>query len=176
MSEHLSQNRLEKEKLIKEINDEIKDSSIIVVNQQTGLNADQTRSLRVAMRTGGVGLKIAKNTLIKHVIANGPFSALEKFLQGPTVLAFSKDPISAAKVSSEFAKKNDKFTVVGAVMNGELMEAQQVKVLASLPSLDELRAKIIGLVQAPATKIAGVLQAPAGQLARVMSARSKQGA
>ncbi|MCL2473423.1 MAG: 50S ribosomal protein L10 [Alphaproteobacteria bacterium] len=175
MSE-LSENRLEKEKLVKEIGDEIKDASIIVVNQQMGLNADQTRSLRVAMRAEGVGLKIAKNTLIKRVIEKGPFSALEKFLQGPTVLAFSKDPVAAAKVSAEFSKKNESFKVVGAVMNGELMEAQQVKMLASLPSLDQLRAKIIGLVQAPATKIAGVLQAPAGQLARVMSARSKQGA
>ncbi len=176
MNEHNSPNRVAKEKLIAEIGDEIKDAKIIVVTKQLGLNADQTRNLRVALRKEGVGLKVAKNKLVKHVIEKTAFAPLEKFLHGPTALAYSKDPIAAAKASVEFAKKNDKFKVIGGIMDGEIIEEAQIKVLAALPSMDELRAKLIGLLQAPATKIACVLQAPAGQLARVLSARSKQAA
>lgn len=174
MTAHTSPNRAAKEKLISEIDAEIKDSEIIVVTQQLGLNAAQTRDLRVALRKEGVGLKVAKNKLVKHVLEGGKFAALEKFLHGPTALAYSKDPIAAAKASVEFAKKNDKFKIVGGIMNGEVLEEAQVKVLASLPSLDQLRAKIIGLLQAPATKIACVLQAPGGQVARCLSARGRQ--
>jgi large subunit ribosomal protein L10 len=174
MTEHLSPNRKAKEELISEIDTDIKDSEIIVVTQQLGLNADQTRNLRVAMRKEGVSLKVAKNTLVKHVIKDTKFAPLEKFLHGPTVLAYSKDVVSAAKASAEFAKKNDKFKILGGVMNGEVLEENQIKFLASLPSLDQLRAKIVGLLQAPATKIACVLSAPGGQVARVLSARGRQ--
>jgi len=174
MTAHVSTNRLAKEKLISEIDEEIKHSEIIVVNQQLGLNADQTRQLRVTMRNEGVGLKVAKNKLVKHVIEGTKFAALEQFLHGPTALAYSKDPVAAAKASVEFAKKNDKFKIVGAIMGDKVLAEAQVKALASLPSLDQLRGKIVGLLQAPATKIAGVLQAPAGQLARVLSARGRQ--
>ncbi len=174
MTEHISPNRQAKEDLIAEINADIKDSEIIVVAQQLGLNADQTRNLRVAMRKEGVNLKVAKNTLVRHVIEGTKFAALEKFLQGPTALAYSKDVVAAAKASVEFSKKNDKFKIVGGVMNGEVLEEAQIKFLASLPSLDQLRAKIVGLLQAPATKIACVLSAPAGQVARVLSARGRQ--
>jgi large subunit ribosomal protein L10 len=176
MTEHKSPNRVAKEKLITKIDAEIKNSEIIVVNQQLGLDAGQTRNLRVAMRKEGVGLKIAKNKMVKHVIEGSKFAVLEKFLHGPTALAYSKDPVAAAKASVEFAKKNEKFKVIGGVMNGELLEEAQVRVLASLPSLDQLRAKIVGLLQAPATKIACVLQAPGGQVARVLSARGRQAA
>lgn len=169
-----SPNRLAKEQLVSEIDAEIKNSELIVVSQQLGLNADQTRALRVAMRKEGVGMKVAKNKLVKHVIEGTKLASLEKFLHGPTVLAYSKDPIAAAKVSVEFAKKNNKFKVVGGIMGDKVMEEDQIKMLASLPSLDQLRSKLIGLLQAPATKVAGILQAPAGQLARVLSARSRQ--
>ena len=169
-----SPNRLAKEKLIAAIDEDIKESQLIVVNHQLGLNADQTRSLRIEMRKNGVGLKVAKNKLVKHVIEGSKFAALEKFLHGPTALAYSKDPIAAAKASVEFSKKNDKFKVVGGLMGDKVLEEAEIKVLAALPSLDQLRAKLLGLLQAPATKIAGVLQAPAGQLARVLSARSRQ--
>jgi large subunit ribosomal protein L10 len=170
----LSPNRLGKEERVGSLSEEIKDSGLIVVVQQLGLNADQTRSLRVEMLKNSVGLKVEKNKLVKHAIKGTKFSALEKFLHGPTALAYSKDPIAAAKASVDFAKKNDKFKVIGAVMGDQLLEEAQVKALAALPSLDQLRAKFLGLLQAPATKIAGVLQAPAGQLARVLSARSRQ--
>jgi large subunit ribosomal protein L10 len=176
MTAHKSPNRLVKEKKISAIDADIKESGIIVVNQQLGLNADQTRNLRVAMRKEGVGLKVAKNKLVKHVIEKGKFAKLEKFLHGPTALAYSKDVVAAAKASVEFAKKNDKFKVIGGIMNGEILEEAQIRMLASLPSLDQLRAKLAGLLQAPATKIACILQAPAGQVARVLSARGRQSA
>lgn len=171
---HESPNRLIKGKKITAIDAEIKDSEIIIVNQQLGLNADQTRALRVAMRKEGVGLKVAKNKLVKHVIEKGKFAALEKFLHGPTALAYSKDVVAAAKASVAFAKKNEKFKVIGGIMNGEVIDEAKIRVLASLPSLDQLRGKIVGLLQAPATKIACVLQAPAGQVARVLAARGRQ--
>ncbi len=174
MTTHTSPNRKEKEKLISQIDEEIKDSQIIVVTKQTGLNAAETRDLRVALRKEGVGLKVAKNKLVKHAIEKGPFAAIETFLRGPTALAYSKDPVAAAKASVAFAKKNDKFKVVGGIMNGEVLDEAKIKVLASLPSLDELRAKIVGLLQAPATKIARVLQEPGAQVARVLSVRGRQ--
>ena len=171
-----SPNRLAKEKRVGSLDEEIKDSGLIVVAHQLGLNADQTRNLRIEMLKNAVGCKVEKNKLIKHTIKGTKFAALEKFLHGPTVLAYSKDPIAAAKASVEFSKKNDKFKVIGAVMGDQLLEEAQVKALATLPSLDQLRAKLLGLLQAPATKIACVLQAPAGQLARVLSARGRQDA
>lgn len=169
-----SANRLAKEKMIVELADELKGAEIIVVTQQSGLNADETRQLRVEMRKENVGLKIGKNTIIKHAIKGTRVEGLEKFLHGPTALAYSKDPIAAARVAVAFAKKNDKFKVIGATMGDKVLDESQTKMLASLPSLDQLRATIIGLLQAPATKIAGILQAPAGQLARVISARGRQ--
>jgi large subunit ribosomal protein L10 len=169
-----SPNRVGKEKLVATMSDELKDGHLVVVIQQLGLNADETLDLRRKLRAAGVGLKVGKNTLVKHAIKGTKIAALEKFLHGPTALAFSKDPVAAAKVTVEFAKKNEKLKIIAAAMGDQLLDANQTKTLASLPSLDELRGKLIGLILAPATKIAGILQAPAGQLARVMSARGKQ--
>jgi large subunit ribosomal protein L10 len=170
----LSANRLAKEKLVQEVGGEIKDAELVVVTHQLGLNADETLDLRRKLRAAGVGLKVGKNTLVKHAIKGTRIAALEKFLHGPTALAYSKDPIAAAKVTAEFAKKNEKLKLIAAVMGGNLLDEAQTKALAALPSLDELRARIVGLLVAPATKIACVLQAPAGQLARVMAARGRQ--
>ena len=169
-----SPNRVAKEKRVTAFDEEIKDSGLIVVTHQLGLNADQTRSLRVEMRKNGVGLKVEKNKLMKHAIKDTKFAALDRFLTGPTALAYSKDPVAAAKSAVDFAKKNDKFKIVGGVMGDQVLEEAQIRVLAALPSLNQLRAKLVGLLQAPATKIAGILQAPAGQLARVVSARGRQ--
>jgi large subunit ribosomal protein L10 len=174
MTKHHSPNRVAKEQRVTAFDEEIKASGLVVVTHQFGLNADQTRSLRVEMRKNGVGLKVEKNKLIKHAIKGTRFEALDKFLTGPTALAYSRDPIAAAKSAVDFSKKNDKFKIVGGVMGDQVLEAAQVVALAALPSLDQLRAKLVGLLQAPATKIAGILQAPAGQLARVLSARSRQ--
>lgn len=172
---HLSANRVEKEKAVTAVTGDVQDASIVVVTQQVGLNADETRQLRVQFHKENVGYKVGKNTLVKIAIKGTKLAGLEKLLRGPTALAYSKDPVAAAKVAVEFAKKNDKLKIVGAAMGDQILDEAQTKALASLPSLDQLRGKIIGLLQAPATKIAGVLQAPAGQLARVMAAKAKQG-
>ena len=138
------------------------------------MNADETRKLRVQTHAANVGLKVGKNTLVKHAVQGTKFEGISAFLGGPTALAFSKDPISAAKVVVEFAKKNDKLKILGATMGDKVLDAMQTKALASLPSLNELRGKIVGLLQAPATKIACIMVAPAGQLARVISAKSRK--
>jgi large subunit ribosomal protein L10 len=169
-----SPNRTGKERLVEAFGAEVKDAELVVVTQQLGLDADQTRNLRVAFHKENVGFKVGKNTLIRLAIKGTKLAGLEKFLHGPTALAFSKDPVAAAKVAADFAKKNDKLKIVGAVMGEQILDEAQTKALASLPSLDQLRGKIIGLLQAPATKIAGVLQAPAGQLARVIAAKAKK--
>ena len=172
----MSSNRLAKQKLIDVLGSEVKDVEGLVVLQQNGLNADQTLALRRLMRAAGVTMKVGKNTLIKRAIKDTKLAGLEQFLKGPTALAFSKDPIAAAKVAAEFAKKNDKLKIIGAALGDQILDAKAAMALALLTSLNELRGKLVGLLVAPATKIAGVLQAPAGQLARVMSARSKQAA
>jgi large subunit ribosomal protein L10 len=170
-----SANRAEKVKEVTTIGGDVMDAGIVVVTQQFGLNAEETRQLRVQFHKANVGWKVGKNTLVKLALKGTKLAGLDKMLRGPTALAYSKDPIAAAKVAVEFAKKNDKLKIVGAAMGDQILSEDETKTLASLPSLDQLRGKIIGLLQAPATKIAGILQAPAGQLARVLSAKSKQG-
>ncbi len=172
----MSQNRLAKQTLIDAFGTDIKDAGLIVVVQQSGLDADQTLALRRSMRAESVGLKVVKNTLLKRLFKGTKLEGLSEYLKGPTAIAYSADPVAAAKVAAAFAKKNDKFQILAAAMGEQILDKQGAMALASLPSLDELRGKIVGLLVAPATKIAGVLQAPAGQLARVMSARSKQAA
>jgi large subunit ribosomal protein L10 len=172
----MSTNRAAKQKLVDALGAGIKDANLLVVLQQLGLNADETLDLRRKMRAAGVTMKVGKNTLIKRAIKDTKAEGLSDFLTGPTVMAFSKDPVAAAKIAAEFAKKNDRLKLVGALMGEQLLDAKGAMALATLPSLDELRGKLVGLLVAPATKIAGVLQAPAGQLARVMAARSKQAA
>jgi len=172
---HISDNRKGKEKKVAALKD-VAEAQLVVVVESKGLNADQTLALRRAMRAAGVTMKVEKNTLVKRAIKNTVLEGLDPFMKGPTALAYSKDPVAAAKVAAEFAKKSDKFKILGASMGGQILDAKGAMALATLPSLDELRGKIVGLLLAPATKIAGVLQAPAGQLARVVSAHSKQAA
>jgi large subunit ribosomal protein L10 len=172
----MSIKREAKQKLIEALGAEVKDANLLVVVQQLGLNADQTLDLRRKMRAAGVKLKVGKNTLIKRAIKDTKIAALEKFLKGPTAIAYSKDPVAAAKVAAEFSKKNDKLQIIGAIMGDQLLDAKATQALATLPSLDELRGKMVGLLVAPATKIACILKAPAGQLARVIAAHSKKAA
>jgi large subunit ribosomal protein L10 len=172
----ISANRKAKQNLVDALGAEIKDMGLLVVLQQNGLNADETLDLRRKMRAAGVTMKVGKNTLVKRAIKGSKIEGLAQFLKGPTALAFSKDPVAAAKIAAEFAKKNDKLKLIGAMMGDQLLDAKGAMALATLPSLDELRGKLVGLLVAPATKIACVLQAPAGQLARVMAARANQAA
>ncbi|MCB2107444.1 MAG: 50S ribosomal protein L10 [Rhodobacteraceae bacterium] len=167
-------NREQKQELITSLNALLAQQSFIAVTQNKGLTVAEAQSLRKQMRDAGAGFKVAKNRLARLALAGTKFEGLSDMLKGPTGIAFSKDPVAAAKVCAKFAKDNEKLIIVGGSLDGQTMDAAGVQTLASLPSLNELRGKIIGLIQAPATKIAGVLQAPAGQLARVFSARAKQ--
>lgn len=162
--------RLEKKEFVASLQTALNDSSLVVVTQQTGLTVGQSSSLRRKMREEGAHFKVAKNTLVRIAVQGTPCEELASHMKGPTGLAYSQDPVAAARVTVEFAKGNDKFDVVCGMMQGKFLDKNAIKALAALPSLDVLRGKLVGLLQAPATKVAGVVQAPAGQLARVFSA------
>ena len=163
-------NRSEKAEAIVELNQIFKDASLLVVTRQSGLTVQEVTDLRRKVRAAGASYKVAKNRLTLRALEGTPFTALGPLFKGPTAIAYSKDPVAAAKVVSAFAKDNEKLTIVGGALGENTLDVAGVQALATLPSLDALRAKILGLLQAPATKIAGVLQAPAGQLARVFGA------
>lgn len=167
--------RQQKQELVTSLNATLTQQSFIAVTLNKGLTVAEAQALRKAMREAGAGYKVAKNRLARLALAGTKFENLSDLLKGPTGIAYSKDPVAAAKVCAKFAKDNAKLEIIGGNLDGQKMNAEGVKSLATLPSLDELRGKIVGLIQAPATKIAGVLQAPAGQLARVLAARAKQG-
>jgi large subunit ribosomal protein L10 len=163
-------NRSEKADAIAELNQIFKDASLMVVTRQSGLTVQEVTDLRRKVRAAGASYKVAKNRLTLRALEGTPFKALGPLFRGPTAIAYSKDPVAAAKVVSAFAKDNEKLTIVGGALGEDTLDVAGVQALAALPSLDALRAKIIGLLQAPATKVAGVLQAPAGQVARVFGA------
>lgn len=167
--------RQQKEELVSSLNATLTEQAFVAITLNKGLTVAEVQALRKQMREAGASYKVAKNRLVRLAIAGTKFENLGDLFKGPTGIAFSKDPVAAAKVCAKFAKENNKLEIIGGSLDGQKMDAAGVNNLATLPSLDELRGKIIGLIQAPATKIAGVLQAPAGQLARVLSARAKQG-
>lgn len=142
----------------------------VVVAHYSGLTVAEMTDLRGKLRKEGATLKVVKNTLVKKAIDGAGGEAADGLFTGPVAIAFAPDPVSAAKVAVDYAKTNDKFVVQGAVMGAVVLDAKGVGALATLPSLDQIRGQLIGLIQAPATKVAGVIQAPAAQLARVMNA------
>ncbi len=141
----------------------------VVVTHYAGLTVRETEDLRGRLRSEGATFKVVKNTLARKALG-GASDGAHALFAGPVAIAFGPDPVSAAKVSTAYAKDNEKFKIVGALMGEQVLDAEGVGALAKLPSLDQLRARIVGLLNAPATRIAGVLQAPAGQLARVLNA------
>ena len=163
-------NRSEKAEAIAELNQIFKDANLMVVTRQSGLTVQEVTDLRRKVRAAGASYKVAKNRLTLRALEGTAFKALGPLFKGPTAIAYSKDPVAAAKVVSAFAKDNEKLSIVGGALGENTLDVAGVQALASLPSLDALRGKIIGLLQAPATKVAAVLQAPAGQVARVFSA------
>jgi large subunit ribosomal protein L10 len=167
--------RSQKEALVAQLRDVFAQATLVVVTQQTGLTVAESTGLRNDMRAAGAAYKVTKNRLTRRALDGTRFEILQPLFNGPTAIAFSEDPVAAAKVCVDFAKKNKKLTIVGGALGSQELDSQGVAALASLPSLDELRGKLIGCLQAPATKLAGVLQAPAGQLARVMSAYAAAG-
>ena len=163
-------NRSEKTDTVAALNATFNEAAVVVVTRNLGLTVAQSTDLRLKMRDAGAGYKVAKNRLAKIALNDTQYSPLSDLLTGPTAIATSGDPVAAAKVAVEFAKTNDKLEIVGGAMGSTVLDVEGVKALASMPSLDELRAKLIGLVQAPATKVVQVISAPAGQLARVFGA------
>jgi len=148
----------------------------VVVAHYSGMTVTEMGDLRARMRKEGASFRVAKNRLAKRALEGTPVAGMADLFKGPTGIAFSKDPVAAAKVVVAYAKDNKKLVVLGGAMGANLLNVEGILALASLPSLDELRGKIVGLLQAPATKIATVLQAPASQLARVLSAYAKKAA
>jgi large subunit ribosomal protein L10 len=166
--------RAQKAELVAELKQIFDETQVVVVTKNLGLTVAQSTVLRNKMREVGASYRVSKNKLARIALDGTSYAGLSDLLVGPTALSTSTDPVAPAKVIVEFARTNDKLEIVGAVMGGTLLDVNGVKALAELPSLDELRAKIVGLVQAPATKIARVVQAPAAQIARVLSAYAEK--
>jgi large subunit ribosomal protein L10 len=146
------------------------ETGVVVITRNLGMTVAQSTTLRIKMRDAGASFKVSKNSLALIALEGSPYAQIGTMLNGPIALATSVDPVAAAKVAVDFAKTNDKFEIVGGAMGDTLLDVAGVKALAALPSLDELRARIVGLIQAPATKIARVLNEPAAKLARVVAA------
>ncbi len=162
--------RSQKQKLVDSLHDVLAKTELVVVTQQSGLSVADVTNLRRQMREAGAGFKVTKNRLARRALEGTKFAKLAPLFKGPTAVAYSTDPVAAAKVAISYANANDKLTIVGGAMGDTLLDPNGVKALATLPSLNELRAKLVGMLQTPATRVAQVLRAPAGQLARVFGA------
>ncbi len=166
--------RAKKKEVVAMLHEVFSNASSVVVAHNLGLTVAEMTDLRNRMYEAGGSVKVAKNRLAKLALEGTSKEGMAEYLKGPTVLMYSDDPVVAPKIVAEFAKKNDKLEILGGVLDSSVLDANGVKALAELPSLDELRGKLIGLIQAPAQKIASVLQAPGGQIARVISARAEK--
>lgn len=162
--------RAEKTELVTTLHQVFSTTKVIVVAHNKGLTVNQVNDLRGRMARAGAAVKVAKNRLAKLALVGTDATGIKDLFTGPTILAYAADPVAAPKIAAEFAKGNDKFVILGGALGKTILDAAGVKALAELPSLDELRARLIGMIQTPATRIASVLQAPGGQLARVLNA------
>jgi large subunit ribosomal protein L10 len=162
--------RIEKREFVAELSSVFADTSMVVVTRNAGMTVADVTELRRKMRAAGASFKVAKNRLALLALDGTRFDGLKPLMKGPTAISWSADPVAVAKAAVDFAKTNDKFVLVGGALGTQLLDVAGVKALAELPSLDSLRAKLLGMLNTPATRIAGVLQAPAGQLARVFAA------
>jgi large subunit ribosomal protein L10 len=169
-----SVNRQEKAELIETLQNTLNASSTVVVTHQVGMTVAESSDLRAKMREAGAGFKVTKNRIAKLALKGTRYEELDGMFTGPTAIGTSEDPVAAAKALVDFAKDNDKLTIIGGSMDGKTLDKAGVEALAKMPSLDELRGRLVGLIQAPAAKIARVTQAPAGKVARVIKARSDQ--
>ncbi len=168
--------RAEKKELVAELNGVFTKASVVVVAHYSGLTVAQLQKLRKQMRDAGASVQVAKNRLAKIALDGTDVASIGPLLKGPTLIAYSDDPVAAAKVAVAFAKDHDKLVILGGAMGTTALNIDGVKSLATLPSLDELRARIVGLIQAPATKIAQLSTAPAAKLARVFGAYANRDA
>ena len=166
--------RAQKADLVGALHKTFAESTTVVVTRQVGLTVAEVDDLRNRTRAAGARYKVTKNRLARLALKGTQYEDLDGVFTGPTAVATSLDPVAAAKVVVEFANKNEKLTIVAGSIGGKMLDVEQVKALAKLPSLDELRGKLIGLLQAPAGKIARLLQTPGGLLARVLAARAEK--
>jgi large subunit ribosomal protein L10 len=166
--------RTEKAEFVASLASVFAETSMVVVTRPTGLNAAESTALRRRMRAAGATFQVSKNRLAILALDGTRFDGLKDLMKGPTALAWSKDPVSVSKAAVEFAKTNDKFVVLGGALGNQLLDADGIKALSELPSLEVLRASLLGMIQTPATRIAGILQAPGGQIARVLAAFAKK--
>jgi len=168
--------RLQKQTLVEELQNELKEASSVVVSHYTGLTVGEMTQLRGQIRESGANAMVIKNRLAKIAFKGTQFEGLSDIMKGQTILTFSEDAVAAAKITHGFAKKNEALKIIGGALNSEVLDVNGVKALATMPSLDELRAKLIGTISAPAQRLAQYTQEPASMLARVCKARSEQAA
>lgn len=166
--------RTQKKEWIGALHGTLEEASLVVVTHYSGLTVAEMTNLRTKMRAAGASFKVTKNRLTRLALAGTAYEGLADIFKGPTAIAFSKDPVAAAKVVVDFSKANDKLVILGGSLGANALDVDGVKALATLPSLDELRAKLVGMLQTPATRVAAVLQAPAGQMARVLRAKAEK--
>ena len=168
-------NRAQKKEAVEALQKTFEESETIVLAHNEGLTVAQMTELRSKMREAGGQIKVVKNRLAQRALVDGKFKDLGDMFKGPVVMASSENPVPAAKVAYEFAKENKKFVIVGGGMGETKLDASGVESLAKMPSLDELRGKIIGVISAPARNVATVVQAPARQIAQVLKAYAEKG-
>ena len=165
--------RSDKKDLVQNLKDELDSSTSVIVTHYSGLTVNESEELRSEMRINGAKFKVTKNRLTKLALEQTQFKDLADLFTGPTAIAYSDDPVAPAKVAVSFEKKLENFKIVGGGYDGEKIDLEKINFLATLPSMDELRGKILGIISAPAQKIASIVKEPAGQIAKLVSAQSK---
>ncbi len=163
--------RSQKKELVSSMRETLQEAKVVVVTTQLGLSVAESTELRRQMRESHAQYKVLKNTLAQIAVKDTPLEEISHLFKGPMAIAFSQDPIGAAKAAAKFADKNDKLIIVGGYMDGQVLSPAAVKALATLPSLDELRSKLIAVISAPATKLAILSKEPAARVARVIAAK-----
>jgi large subunit ribosomal protein L10 len=166
--------RAEKKECVAALHDLFEASSVVVVAHYSGLTVAQMQALRKQMRVAGAKVQVAKNRLVKIAVTDTKVASISSLLKGPTLIATSADPVAAPKAAVAFAKDNDKLVILGGALGATALDVDGIRSLATLPSLDELRAKLVGVIKAPATKLAQLTTAPAGKLARVFAAYAER--
>lgn len=171
----MGMSRAQKEAEIKELNERFANDELVVVTHYSGLTVSEISDLRAQLRAEGATFKVTKNSLTKLALKGTKFEALDNLFTGPTGVATSQDPVAAAKIAHKFAKGNDKLIIIGGALGEMVLDVAGVEAIAKLPSLDEIRSKLVGLLQAPAQKIASITAAPARELVGVTKAYGEKG-
>lgn len=169
-----NKNRALKEETVTGLKNALTGQNFAVVVEATGLTVAEISGLRNKIRAAGAGYRVTKNTLARMALKGTAFENLTQFLKGPTAIAYSRDPVGVAKALADFAKGNDRLKLIAANLDGNILDAAATKTLASLPPLDVLRARIVGMISTPATRLAVLAAAPAAQIARVLAAKARQ--